>query len=927
MSNFTHLDESIVTPKRARISKLFNGADSVYRATRVRVSSSPSVCRMKNKVFFLDSEHICTNAVVISMEPPRAPIPRRIERRFETLKLRNRDARVEIATHAPNRRANAAAAAIQRAWRKFRGKSLTRLATNFLSLGLSSPENCAAEYETYIKLLTHRETIAVCESLMARIESLTINAESNTRGNLSARTVLSSYMICHHHDVVLGVDDKDDYSSIQSMRELLLYSARKLTRTLDTMTQAALARSAGSLAPLIALFESRYSDFVRHLTLWKKVDAEMLEGHLIGIAMSLEASVLRLCGVAAVLDDAEMDCGDDTRNVIRDAGLKDRVMLRSKVFQVSGKEGVDRFDAALSDVHAYAVENLPKKSETPTVRDGKTTQKSFNQKSQATRDAIAKDKIVAESLHSSHQTDNHDEIPLERMMFEDRLLHELLVDEDCKLALHPSDQTEERALKDALTATMKKAFWDRTYESISNAEQFDTQLVMGHVSEFKDRVITEALQLELPTDTLEILELNLRDIDEERLSAVISKLHQCPFEVYEALQAVLGAAFRSLNCLALTRDIASNLHGAQRDLIQSLDAMSSEGGSLTSDDVCRAITNSLSALFETFETMHLRISLWLANASMEVLRADPQGPQYAFERFLSRHEISQDTLNDVNQLMLALPRTHAWIESIPADYLHSLDAEMSTLSISRHGEFNFNLRTGTSFTAKTEQTARGFLPPFKPVSVCSDDGVYRIAFVRLISSRKCLLQDFVPETFEFDEERLRLLQEMFQRVHLLAACAILAKQLGANSDEIEQLVQRIAALVQVETLDHELPTMRDIAMTMQSMQFTANSQDSTDTIVSTLMKLTADHDDNAMASSLIDSIKKAITIRLLCGFDDSRGVVSAQIKHALKSVAVVAQFIDAIVHESVHLLRVHQIARTPVIAAFTARLLAVDDEI
>ena len=61
MSNFTHLDESIVTPKRARISKLFNGADSVYRATRVRVSSSPSVCRMKNKVFFLDSEHICTN--------------------------------------------------------------------------------------------------------------------------------------------------------------------------------------------------------------------------------------------------------------------------------------------------------------------------------------------------------------------------------------------------------------------------------------------------------------------------------------------------------------------------------------------------------------------------------------------------------------------------------------------------------------------------------------------------------------------------------------------------------------------------------------------------------------------------------------------------------------------------------------------------
>ena len=888
---------------------------------------------MKNN-FFLDSSsggtHICTEAVIIELEPPLAPIPRRIERRFDTEPGGRDSSSHQVATHAPNRRATAAAA-IQRAWRKFReGKSLTRLAKNFLRLGLSSPENCAAGYETYIKILTRRETIAVCESLMARIESLMIKAESNAQGNLSSRTLLSSYMICHHHDVVLGVDDKDEYSSIQSMRELLLYSARKLTRTLDAMTKAALTSSADSLAPLIALFYCRYSDFVRHLTLWKNADAEMLEGHLIGIAMSLEASVLRLCGVAAVLNDTEMDCGDDIRNAIRDAAIKDRVMLRSKVFQVSGKEGTTRFDAALSDVHAYAVEILPKESETPTVRDGKTTQKSYNQKSQATRDAIAKDKIVAESLHSNQQTDNHDEIPPERMMFEDRLLHELLVDEDCtiKFALHTADAphqtTGEHALKDALTATMKKVFWDRTYESISNAEQFDTQLVMGHVSEFKDRVITEALQLELPTDVLEILELNLRDIDEERLSAVISKLHQCPSEVYEELKAVLGAAFLSLNCLALTRDIASNLHGAQRDLIQSLDAMSSEGGSLTSDDVCRAITTSLSALFETFETTRLRISLWLANASMEVLRADPQGPQYAFERFLSRHEISQDTLNDANQLMVALPRTHAWIESIPVDYLHSLDADMSALSLSRDGELNFNLRTGTSFTAKTEQTARDLLPPFKPVSVCSDDGVYRIAFVRLISSRKCLLQDFVPETFEFDEQRLRLLQEMFQRVHLLAACAILAKQLGTTSDELEQLVHRIAALVQVETLDHELPSMRDIA---SIMQVTANSQDSTDTIVSTLMKLTADHDDNDMASSLIDSIRKAITIRLLCGFDDSRGVVSAQIKHALKSIVVVAQFIDAIVHESVHLLRVHQIARTPVIAAFTARLLAVDDEI
>ena len=236
---------------------------------------------MKNN-FFLDSssggKHICTDAVIIDMAPPLAPIPRRIERRFETepvgrdLDSNRRGRRVEIATHAPNRRATAASA-IQRAWRKFRGKSLTRLATNFLNLGLSSPENCAAEYETYIKLLTRRETIAVCESLMARIESLMINAESNARGNLSARTVLSSYMICHHHDVVLGVDEKDDHSSIHSMRELLLYCARKLTRTLDTMTKAALASSADSLASLIALFDSRYSDFVRHLTLWKNADA------------------------------------------------------------------------------------------------------------------------------------------------------------------------------------------------------------------------------------------------------------------------------------------------------------------------------------------------------------------------------------------------------------------------------------------------------------------------------------------------------------------------------------------------------------------------------------------------------------------------------------------------------------------------------
>lgn len=804
---------------------------------------------------------------------------------------------------------------------------MTRLARHFLNLGLSSPENYA-EYETYIKLLTRRETITVCASLMAHIDSLAIISESSTaRGrDLSARSVLSSYMICHHPNVVLGVDEKDDHSSVESVRELLLYSARKLTRALDTMTKAALVARADSLHPLISLLISRYSDFVRHLTLWKKADAKILEEDLISTAMSLEASVLRLCGVAAVLSDDEMDCGDETRNVIRNAGIKDRVMLRSKVFEVSGKEGVDRFDTALNAVHAYAVENAPKKSETPPVRDGKRTQKNYNQKSQATRDAIAKDKVVAESVRPRQQTDNQDEDRPETMIFEDRLLHELLIDKDCKFALHDNNasyQTEERALKDALTANMKKAFWDQAYESISNVERFDTQLIMGHVSEFKDGVINDALQLELPTDILEILELNLRDIDEERLSAVISKLHQCPSEVYEALQAVLGAAFRSLNCLALTHDIASNLQGAQRDLIRSLDAISLEGGSLSSDDVCRAITTSLSALFEALETTHLRISLWLANASMEVLRADPQGPQHAFERFLRRHEICEGKLNDADQLMLALPRTRAWIECISADYLHSLDEEISAL-VSRDGELNFNLRTGTTCTVKTEQTARDFLPPFKPVRACSDDGVYRIAFVRLISSRKCLVQDFVPETFEFDEQRLRLLQEMFQRVHLLAACAILSKQLGANLDEVEQLVRHISSLVHIDTEDHELPSLSEIAMTIK--QIPAVSQENTDTIVSTLMKLTADHDDNAMASSLIHSIKKSITIRLLCGFD-SRGIVSAHVKRALKSAVVVAPEIDAVVHASLQLIRVHQIARTPVIAAFTARLLSVDDEI
>lgn len=52
MYNFAHLDESIVTPTRARLSKLLNGADSVYRATRVRFSSSSSVCN-EEQLFLL----------------------------------------------------------------------------------------------------------------------------------------------------------------------------------------------------------------------------------------------------------------------------------------------------------------------------------------------------------------------------------------------------------------------------------------------------------------------------------------------------------------------------------------------------------------------------------------------------------------------------------------------------------------------------------------------------------------------------------------------------------------------------------------------------------------------------------------------------------------------------------------------------------
>lgn len=206
----------------------------------------------------------------------------------------------------------------------------------------------------------------------------------------------------------------------------------------------------------------------------------------------------------------------------------------------------------------------------------------------------------------------------------------------------------------------------------------------------------------------------------------------------------------------------------------------------------------------------------------------------------------------------------------------------------------------------------------------SVDGVCRVAFARLITNPNAMTQEFIPETLQFDAQRIDGMWHEFQIVQTLTACVMLSTQLcrSGTSMDVDALIDGVSSLLASE---RDLPSMSRVAEVVSA---TLPTSDGVQTITNMLHKLIgSDARANPMSVAIVHCIRSALTIRLLHGFEGD--AVDRACDAAL--VAVFASRlrprVDAIARDAARVVNLHAMVRAPVVVALVNDLLARDDEI
>lgn len=832
---------------------------------------------------------------VICVDQARAAIPRRIKRRFEYDEERS---------SIEDERARGERDEARMGYGQSR-RRLTLDAKMFLDLDLC----VARDFESFAKLIAKTTTVQIARDWLEHVTELTPAAgdDVDDRDKTKCpRKLLSAYMIVHHSDVVIGGSSAEERA--------LVISSSLLVDALEALTAAAASCARlQSLSTLVGNFERRWCLFTADWKIWKEKDAVSLQNELVRIGVAMEASMLRVCGASA-LDDS-VDLGDEERIAIRDAQSHDRALLRQKILMLAGDEAAKNFDEKIEEVRYRALNETPEKSHSSDAQKAKLERRREAREAMSERmaDAINRDKERAKL--------DDDETLSSVELQKEQILHELMLDADWKLTA--SSETR-NPLRDAFEEAMTRAFWELAYESLVGGGAIDVSIFRARIIEWKDAVIDDALSFDdLPTSQLEKIQSLLVDIDIENLISGIEQMERSPLQVRSALHLALERGCSVLRALC-TEDLIEQLEAERACLITKIECANQE-----KEIIARHVVDSLAFLFAFRERLSKARYLKAANAAIDglrqtLIRGDVDGFDYARERFLRRFSVQPGDECSVELCKLKFPRTCAWLEAV-ADDLPKIDAQFTRIgsTIERSETWRgMRLRSGL-MPSDTKENVRLKVvdAELKPAAVMTVEGVVRIALARLISNRRAMEQEFYPETFEFDVERLIAMGNHFALLHLLAACAALSRQLGNGSTA--PVVHRVALLIADDTATPDFDVIAGIIR-----ENAPNNRDEESTISNVLRRLCSG--DDPVAAAVVNALRSALIVRILFGFEDPR--TDARVEAKLTSFADAArplrERVDALVRTAAPLHNLSSRIHASVLFTLASDVISrVDDEI
>ncbi|KAE8716692.1 hypothetical protein F3Y22_tig00110109pilonHSYRG00033 [Hibiscus syriacus] len=635
-----------------------------------------------------------------------------------------------------------------------------------------------------------------------RVISVRESAKSLAKSSRYAvRVVLCAYMILGHPDAVLSGQGerevalaKSAEAFVQEFELLIKIILEGPIQNSDKESQCALPRRLTFKSQLTA-FDKAWCSYLNCFVVWKVKDAQLLEEDLVRAACQLELSMIQKCKLTPEGDNTALT--HDLKAIQRQV-MEDQKLLREKVQHLSGCDGIERMESALSETRtkffqakesgspmgspltSFISPNTHGSPSSPTAQTDNRSARTQTQ-NRVVRSLFKEDGTSPSKCSSTEKnTVNENEL----------IVNEFLHGQCGFVDNFSAIDEDKNSLKAKMREIMEKAFWDGIMESMRQDEP-DFYRVIELVREVRDEIcelaprcwreeITDAIDLEILSQVLKSGKLDISYLGRILEFALITLQKLSSPANDDEIKAANQRLLKELAEICEARETSDN--SPSLAMIKGL----------------RFVLEQIQVLKRDMSKARIRL--------MEPLLKGPAALDYLTEGFTNRYGPPSDANS-------SLPLTVQWLSSVwnckdlewgeHQNSLSTLKAKdtssqelFTSITLKTGGNYNSGNSSRTTFVNPSASNVTGHeQPECKGETV---DVLVRLGLLKLASGVSGLTPDALPETFTLNFSRLRGVQAEIQKIIVISTSILIFRhilssdQVVASSDDMERITSNCA---------------------------------------------------------------------------------------------------------------------------------------
>ncbi|KAL4200281.1 hypothetical protein AMTRI_Chr03g148940 [Amborella trichopoda] len=602
------------------------------------------------------------------------------------------------------------------------------------------------------------------------------------------RVALCAYMILGHPDAVFSGKGEREVALAEAASKFV-WELELLVKIMidgpqsnpgpDNKCETNASPNLVTFRSQLKAFDAAWCSYLYHFVVWKVKDARSLEEDLVRAACQLELSMMQTCKMKT-----EGVAGDLTHDMkaIQKQVSEDQKLLREKVHHLSGTDGIERMESALSDMRYRFFEGNENGSPlaSPLIQDpfsspdslvgsslasaGRKEEILRKPKSHVVRSLFNKVKSPSSDVDDRSASTTAEKLTIENEILVNEIVHRRsLMKADCFDLVNKGP----RGVQDSIKATMEKAFWDGITDSLKQDDP-DYSWVIQLVKEIRDELCTMVPQ----NWRLQVTEA----IDVDILTQVLRSVNPDIDYLGRILEYALGT-LQKLSAPAKEND----MRAAHNNLLNDLAEIARVDGKLNSSFAIATI-KGLRFVLEEIQALKQEISAARIQL-LEPLIQGPAGLEYLQRAFAARYGLPSDSAT-------SLPLTVQWYSSVKpmaeqewkdhSALLLAFRQTNSDLSSSNGLPANV-LKTGVG-ASRINQWAPGSPMASSPIGHQTEckgetvDVLVRLGLLKFANQLLGVSEETLPETLKLNCLRLRGVQSEIQKAIVVSTSLLVLRQ-------------------------------------------------------------------------------------------------------------------------------------------------------